>query len=75
MVLQEVQAGLETVRPGRKLFIRQVRLGQPAAAGTSAAAVRIVFMHGTCATEQQFQLLLEAMDRQLPLQPKKKKLS
>lgn len=72
MVLQEVRAGLETVRPGRKLFVRQVCLRQRAdddsdstSGAAAAAALRIVFVHGTCATERQFQLLLDAMDRQI----------
>lgn len=58
MVLEQIHAGIETVRPGRELFVRQVCIGEG-----NKPDIQFIFLHGLCATERQFQLLLESLDR------------
>jgi pimeloyl-ACP methyl ester carboxylesterase len=55
----EEQAKLETVRPGRSLFVRKVRLGNTT--NTTTATLQIVCVHGTSASEQQYHMLLESL--------------
>jgi pimeloyl-ACP methyl ester carboxylesterase len=43
------------------LFVRKVSIGNLRAAPEK----QLLFVHGTCATERQFQLLLECMDQQM----------
>jgi hypothetical protein len=67
--MREVVAKVTEVRPNRPLFVRQLEIiggerrgrGRPT---STTAAVQIVAVHGTCATEAQYQLLWEAMEQQ-----------
>lgn len=67
------RASLVTVRPGRTLFVRKVRLGRAdtdqhhhRADGENADAIlQLVLVHGLCATERQFAPLLQALHVQL----------
>jgi pimeloyl-ACP methyl ester carboxylesterase len=87
MVLTEEFAQVVPVRPGRRLFVRKITIGQqqqqqqrrpllllsppdaktvetapPPAAALAAATWQLVCLHGTCASERQFQPLLKSMD-------------
>lgn len=54
--MREVYAKVTEVRPDRPLFVRKLEIGiQP--------RLQIVAVHGTCATEAQYQRLWEAMDQ------------
>jgi pimeloyl-ACP methyl ester carboxylesterase len=63
----EEQAKLETVRPGRSLFVRKVRVGNVTGTNTNitnaedTTTLQIVCVHGTCASEQQYHSMLEAL--------------
>jgi pimeloyl-ACP methyl ester carboxylesterase len=89
MTMLEEQAQLETVRPGRSLFVRKVRVGNvtqtlgtntntnstntntnmtnaavaatPPDADVPITTLQIVCVHGTCASEQQYHVMLEAL--------------
>jgi pimeloyl-ACP methyl ester carboxylesterase len=69
MVMLEEQAKLETVRPGRSLFVRKVRVGNVTGTNTNitnatdvpVTTLQIVCVHGTCASEQQYHTLLESL--------------
>jgi pimeloyl-ACP methyl ester carboxylesterase len=50
-----LQHGLVQVRTGRKLYTRKLRIGKK----KLETDVQLFFVHGTCATEQQFDLLLD----------------
>jgi pimeloyl-ACP methyl ester carboxylesterase len=56
--MREVLAEVVEVRPNRPLFVRQLEIGH------RPPTVQIVAVHGTCATEAQYQLLWEAMEAQ-----------
>ena len=60
MVFSEEFADEMEVRPGRRLFVRKVLIGSTES--TKPAALHLICAHGTCATEKQYQLLLEAID-------------
>lgn len=64
--MKEVRAGLETVRPGRRLFVREwvlgVEEGSDVGAETKAVDLQILWVHGSCATEKQFHLLLLSLE-------------
>jgi pimeloyl-ACP methyl ester carboxylesterase len=64
--MKEVRAGLETVRPGRRLFVREwllgVEEGSDLSAKTKATDLQILWVHGSCATEKQFHLLLLSLE-------------
>jgi abhydrolase domain-containing protein 8 len=73
MVLTEDFAQVVPVRPGRRLFVRKITIGQrrrllsnvetaTAAPSPPSPQWQLVCLHGTCASERQFQLLLESMD-------------
>lgn len=53
----EEHAQVETVRQNRALFVRKVRLGNTSPLASSQ--LQLVCVHGTCASEQQYQSLLE----------------
>lgn len=61
MVLHEIGADLEEIRPGRILFVRRIFIGDP----DQDAAYTLVFVHGICGSEIQFQSLMEHMDLSL----------
>jgi pimeloyl-ACP methyl ester carboxylesterase len=56
--MKEIYARLETVRPGRTLFVRQVSMGQE----NSATRLQLVCVHGLCGTERHFLPFLHALD-------------
>lgn len=67
MVVSETFANVVEVRDGRRLFIRRVSI-RPTVNGDSEnentkSAVQVVAVHGTCATQQQYQPLLLALDQ------------
>jgi pimeloyl-ACP methyl ester carboxylesterase len=55
----EEQAKIETVRPGRRLFVRKVRLGNTIP--QASTSLQVVCVHGTCASEQQYHSLLQSL--------------
>jgi pimeloyl-ACP methyl ester carboxylesterase len=59
----EEQAKIETVRPGRSLFVRKVRLGSTTntTETTTPTTLQVVCVHGTCASEQQYHSLLKSL--------------
>jgi pimeloyl-ACP methyl ester carboxylesterase len=57
-MMREVLAKVVEVRPNRPLFVRQLEIGN------RPPTVQIVAVHGTCATEAQYQLLWEAVEAQ-----------
>jgi len=61
MVVKEELGELKEVRPGRTLFVRKVVIG-PAG---SKPVLNLVAVHGTCATQAQYQPVLEALDEPL----------
>ena len=63
MVLTENFAGEVEVRPGRRLFVRKVTIGSTISTGP--AQLQLICVHGTCATEKQYQLFLESIDKLL----------
>jgi pimeloyl-ACP methyl ester carboxylesterase len=62
MVLQEKIATIQEIRAGRNVFIRNVLLGD---LDQDVITYELVFVHGICGTEKQFQLLMEYMDQSL----------
>jgi len=71
------RASLVTVRPGRTLFVRKVRLGQAKTSSDDddddSAILQLVLVHGLCATERQFAPLLQALHVQLLEEPQTQK--
>lgn len=70
MVFREDFAQLVEVRPGRSLFVRKVSIGGTtgttgSGSTSTSTAWQLVCLHGTCASERQYQCLLEAMDEHL----------
>lgn len=69
MVFTEDFADEVEVRPGRRLFVRKVSIGSTKSTCSSstpiAAKLQLICVHGTCATEKQYQLFLESLDRLL----------
>jgi pimeloyl-ACP methyl ester carboxylesterase len=81
MVLTEEFADVVELRPGRRVFVRKVVLSAAAAAAkkkhdgpatrakaaTSAADVQLqlVFVHGTCGSQAQFDPLLQSLNEQI----------
>lgn len=67
--MKEVRAGLETLRPGRTLFVREWILGVDETTSIEdvpkQVTLQMVLVHGTCATEQQFHLFLLSLEAQL----------
>jgi pimeloyl-ACP methyl ester carboxylesterase len=65
MVLIEEFAEVVEIRPGRRIFLRKVLLGcsQPDSLSTSQKHIQMIFVHGLCGTEQQYQLLLDSLDK------------
>ena len=63
MVLVENFASVVEVRSGRRLFVRKVSINA-STKPTATPKVQIVAVHGTCATQQQYQALLDAIDDQ-----------
>lgn len=59
-MLTEDSAKVVEVRPGRRLFIRKVLIGSTKSV---EPALQLICVHGTCATERQYQPLLESLDR------------
>ena len=53
-----IKEGIETIRPGRCLFFRELSLG------TEAPTLNIVLVHGTCASSSQYDQLLRALDEE-----------
>ena len=70
---REIQAGLQEIRPGRTLFVREWILTSDdgAAKGKTTAAtaeeydVQLLFVHGSCATELQFHRLCSSLSEKL----------
>jgi pimeloyl-ACP methyl ester carboxylesterase len=58
MVLVEEIGELQEVRRGRSLFLRKVVVGPP----HTKPCLKVVALHGTCATQTQYQPFLEALD-------------
>lgn len=56
--MKELQASLQEVRPGRKLFVRRTRLG---GGDKPSSTQQMLCIHGLCATEQQFLPLLSRL--------------
>ena len=77
MTIIEEFASIVEIRKGRKIYLRKVILNgccNPSVVNKDVAAastantepnIQIIFVHGICGTEQQFQLLLQSMDDQL----------
>lgn len=67
MVLTEDFAAEVEIRPGRRIFVRKVSIGGGGGGGGSSPLPRrqLICAHGTCATERQYQLFLEALDKLL----------
>lgn len=83
--MKEIVAELTEVRPGRQLFVREWLLGVEAnnnhndedetpgalAGTTGLADVQLFCLHGSCASESQFHLLIRALDYLLMYGPSK----
>jgi pimeloyl-ACP methyl ester carboxylesterase len=56
-----------TVRPGRRLFVRRIVFGpvDELTSEAATAAPTLVFVHGSCATERQYNRLVKAMQDQI----------
>jgi len=52
--MRVVKEGVESIRPGRNLFYRELHLGT----GSEIATFNLVMLHGTCASSAQFDFLL-----------------
>lgn len=63
--LHEEKAGLDTIRPGRTLFVRQGRVGSANEDDDSPVSLQLVFVHGLGGTERQFHSLLASLSQQL----------
>jgi pimeloyl-ACP methyl ester carboxylesterase len=62
--LDEHFAGLVTVRPGRTLFVRKVRIGGEKQSLPSKT-LQLVLVHGTCGTQEQYDRLLMSLSEQM----------
>mmetsp|Transcript_10781 Transcript_10781/g.25873 ORF Transcript_10781/g.25873 Transcript_10781/m.25873 type:complete len:303 (+) Transcript_10781:65-973(+) len=61
-MLKEIRNGVEQVRDGRPLFVRELIVCQSSRDSNSLCdEVQVVYVHGSCASQEQFQLLLEAL--------------
>ena len=65
--MKEVRAQVETVRPGRPLFVREWILGvneshTPTATTAPPVDLQIPIVHGSCASERQFHYLLLSLE-------------
>ncbi|GKY97019.1 hypothetical protein MPSEU_000660700 [Mayamaea pseudoterrestris] len=62
---EETFTGIVNVRPGRELFVRKVRIGRGESCHTETAPAKkilqVVFVHGTCATQAQYEYLLASV--------------
>ena len=63
--LAELSRGLVTVRPGRELLVRKVRIGETTEASASSKTLQLVLVHGTCGTQAQYDFLLTALSTQV----------
>lgn len=61
MTVEEELAELRSVRPGRNLFLRRVVIGSP----WQKPSLILVALHGTCATQSQYNPVLQALDEPL----------
>ena len=68
MVLQEDFADIVEIRPGRHIFVRKVTIQRgvaersPASSITSTSSrLQVVLCHGTCASQEQYSLLLQSL--------------
>ena len=71
--MKEIRAGVETVRPGRDLFVREWILGVDEGDPMTDKSVdlQIMIVHGSCATERQFHLLLLSLEAKVQAIPQK----
>lgn len=61
--MREERSFTETVRPGRCIFVREVDIRGDLALTKAKADFQVLFQHGLCATEQQFDRLLVALEK------------
>jgi pimeloyl-ACP methyl ester carboxylesterase len=57
-VMKIVKEGIEEIRSGRSLFCREIQLGG------ETSKFNLVLLHGTCAASAQFDLLLDALEKE-----------
>eukprot|EP00977_Amphora_coffeiformis_P023404 scaffold13276_cov151-Amphora_coffeaeformis.AAC.2 len=71
--MKEVRTGVEAVRPGRNLFVREWILGVDEGEPMTGKRVdlQIMIVHGSCATERQFHLLLLSLEAKVQALPRK----
>lgn len=62
--MKEVRASLETLRPNRNLFVREWILGVDENEDLKETSIdlQLMLVHGSCATEQQFHLMLLSLE-------------
>jgi pimeloyl-ACP methyl ester carboxylesterase len=75
--MREIQAGVEEIRPGRHLFVRQWILNGETTAmastpiettlDTADVDLQVVLVHGMCATELQYHDMLLAIEKEMML--------
>lgn len=61
MTLQEISGNLEEIRPGRTVFVRRIFIGDL----DQDPSYTLVFVHGICGSEIQFQSLVDHLDQTL----------
>ena len=78
--MREVRAQVETVRPGRPLFVREWILGvdelppekqKDDATPPPPLDLQILIVHGSCATERQFHYLLLSLEAKIQALPRR----
>lgn len=76
--MRQVRAQVETVRPGRPLFVREWILGVvdvPPKINDDKKTVdvdlQIMIVHGSCATERQFHYLLLSLEAKIQALPRR----